>query len=26
MQKVKMPVTIDPVKAAQKRSDYEGVI
>ena len=21
-----MPVTIDPVKAAQKRSDYEGVI
>lgn len=26
MQKVKMPVTIDPVKAAQKRSDYEGVM
>lgn len=24
MQKVKMPITIDPVKAAQKRSDYEG--
>lgn len=24
MQKVKMPVTIDPVKAAQKRSDYDG--
>lgn len=26
MQKVKMPVTIDPVKAAQKRSDYEGIV
>ena len=26
MQKVKMPVTIDPVKAAQKRSDYEGFV
>ena len=26
MQKVKMPVTLDPVKAAQKRSDYEGYI
>ncbi|MDX3774038.1 23S rRNA accumulation protein YceD [Chromatiaceae bacterium AAb-1] len=26
MQKVKIPVTLDPVKAAQKRSDYEGII
>lgn len=26
MQKVKIPVTIDPVKAAQKRSDYEGFV
>lgn len=26
MQKVKIPVTIDPVKAAQKRSDYEGIV
>jgi uncharacterized protein len=25
MQKVKMPVTLDPVKAAQKRSQYEGI-
>ncbi|CAM3845075.1 23S rRNA accumulation protein YceD [Rheinheimera salexigens] len=24
MQKLKMPVTLDPVKAAQKRSEYEG--
>lgn len=26
MQKVKIPVTIDPVKAAQKRSEYEGFV
>jgi len=26
MQKVKIPITIDPFKAAQKRSSYEGVI
>lgn len=26
MQKVKIPITIDPVKAAQKRSDYYGVV
>jgi len=26
MQKVKIPRTVDPVKAAQKRLDYEGII
>lgn len=26
MQKVKIPVTLDPVRAAQKRSTYDGVI
>lgn len=26
MQKVKIPVTLDPVKAAQKRSDYVGIV
>ncbi|MCH8538797.1 MAG: 23S rRNA accumulation protein YceD [Alkalimonas sp.] len=26
MQKVKIPVTLDPVRAAQKRSSYDGVI
>ncbi len=26
MQKVKIPITLDPVKAALKRSDYDGII
>ena len=25
MQKVKLPLTIDPVRTAQKRLDYEGI-
>lgn len=26
MQKVKLPLTVDPVRAAQKRLDYDGII
>ncbi|WP_333607679.1 23S rRNA accumulation protein YceD [Arsukibacterium sp.] len=26
MQKLKIPVTLDPVKAAQKRSSYDGIV
>nr|WP_086940775.1 23S rRNA accumulation protein YceD [Thaumasiovibrio occultus] len=26
MQKVKLPLTVDPIRAAQKRSDYDGII
>ncbi|UJF19913.1 23S rRNA accumulation protein YceD [Vibrio sp. SS-MA-C1-2] len=26
MQKVKLPLTIDPIKAAQKRLDYNGIV
>ena len=26
MQKVKLPLTIDPYKDAQRRMDYEGII
>ncbi|MEE2001585.1 23S rRNA accumulation protein YceD [Alkalimonas sp. MEB108] len=26
MQKVKIPVTLDPVRAAQKRSSYDGIV
>jgi Predicted metal-binding, possibly nucleic acid-binding protein len=25
MQKVKLPLTLDPVRTAQKRLDYEGI-